>query len=260
MALQSLCKGRSHAHFHCSQSTITILQTPKDKTHKKWAKSAQWRATSCNTSGLRSLFLIAASRLALLHHFFVCWCCSVAMFPCIMHDSIPLTAPRKCGSSSLICATRLFLILASLRLSPTIPLSPSHLQQGVEGWQVEISWQTSFSADKCLAPAEEKHIHTFLFQTNYSFYCSSFLTPSRCGDKSSCTCHCCCSYLPGPRGPYRVNSIISTHITTCVSPNGATQDSASDRCAPHHILWPQAAVWELKGFGSHLMKSTWSPL
>lgn len=52
--------------------------------------------------------------------------------------------------------------------------------------QVEISWQTSFSADKYLAWLR-KSKRTFLFQANYFFYCFFFLTWVLWSDKRRCS-------------------------------------------------------------------------
>lgn len=162
------------------------------------------------------------------------------MFPCIMHDPIPLTVPGKCERASLICTTRLFLALASPSALPHRPvaLSLSHLRRGVKGWQAEVSWHTSFSADKYLSTGWEKHMRTFLSRTNYSciFFCSSsFLAPVEMRRWKQL-------FLPLQLLARAWRTLQSqlynfpTRITTCVSVNGATQGSASDRFAtPLHF-------------------------
>lgn len=176
------------------------------------------------------------------------------MFPCIMHDPIPLTVPGKCERASLICTTRLFLALASPSALPHRPvaLSLSHLRRGVKGWQAEVSWHTSFSADKYLSTGWEKHMRTFLSRTNYSciflvFFSAlpPFLPPSRCGDESSCSCHC--SYSPGPGRPYRVNCIISRRASPPASLLTVQLKAAPQTALqPRYILRPEAGVGAIK--------------
>lgn len=156
------------------------------------------------------------------------------------------------------CAGEMWARLSSAQLVCSSPASPSalphrpvalslsHLRQGVKGWQAEVSWHTSFSADKYLSTGWEKHKCTFLSlepitPVFFFFFFCSFLAPVEMRRWTQL-------FLPlqllARAWRTRQSQLYNfpTSITTCVSVNGATRGTASDWRARCYILRAGAAM------------------
>lgn len=174
---------------------------------------------------------------------FLSWFLSFTIIPCNRHHSIAVTVQRKCHSSSLFFPSI---------FSHPIPLSQSHLQQGVKGGQVAISWQTSFSSNKYLRKAEKNKIS---FKTIISYIVLPFLPHYAAVIKApvpATTAEVTCQFSRTPQSQrYNLNAPSPPVSLLVVQPSSR----ATDWCAPH-FLRPEATVWELKKLWEPLMKST----
>lgn len=214
------------------------------------------------------LFLILPPRSCL----FLFWCSYIislsidfsvsAIFPHNMHHSITFTV-REDVRACLSLYTTPSIPHPSFPLSFPIQFLFHCLIRAAAGCsrrQVEISWQTSFSADKYLAWLRKTHTHISL--SNQLFPLLFFLSypvilrrweplflPLRL-----------LLLLAGPQGPHWGNGIIWAQITTCVSISCATRWQRYRLvCTPLYFVTRGHCV-RAKRLWEPLMKSTCSPV